>query len=306
MEEDMWMYYFEDPKTKQLSMCNIKDINTIQTYRLNVPYDSLYAFDTVRLNYYIYFTGGGNPGSESEQEQYFPITMRMTILETMETVTDKLASMNIPRANHSMEAVSDKRLYVVGGTNSGGNISSCEEYDIANNKWRNIAPLNEEKKWVALSLHKDQYLYVFGGHINEKIIGSELIERLDVSEPSTKPWEIIKVISGLDLFKGTCLSGAISVSDDCILLFGGVSNGKLTNASVAFDPIKNVMIQRSPLAKNDSFFRTKYGAKDDKFAIVGSRDGTLHVYDIKTDKWNFTSKTIWNPNYGFTVKSDTY
>eukprot|EP00826_Nyctotherus_ovalis_P027459 TRINITY_DN2146_c0_g1_i1.p1 TRINITY_DN2146_c0_g1~~TRINITY_DN2146_c0_g1_i1.p1 ORF type:complete len:306 (-),score=89.47 TRINITY_DN2146_c0_g1_i1:1409-2326(-) len=305
MEEDTWMHYCEDPKAKQLVLCDMKDIKAIQTWRLNSPYDSSYYFDTVQVKNFIYFTGGGTPVSEASPEQFYQITMRMTIMPSMVTVADKLANMNFPRANHTMEAVGGTRLYVVGGSNSSGNLSSCEEYNIAENKWREIAPLNEKKKWISVCAYKAKHLYAFGGYLSDESNASDLIEVLDMENP-LKAWEVVKIESGEELFKNTFLPGAIPVADDCILVFGGIVKTEVKDACFAFDPVKRTLTKRRGILKKDSFYRTKYGKKGDTFGIVGAHDGDLHYYDSTKGKWGLMLKKIWNPDYGFAIKADTY
>jgi len=306
MEEANWMHYCENPKTKQLVLCELKDMKAIQTWKLNSPYDSLYYFDTAQIKNFIYFTGGGTPASETSPEQFYQITMRMTIMPSMVTVADKLANMNVPRANHTMKVVADKYLYVIGGTNTSGNLSGCEEYDIASNKWREIASLNESKKWVSVCSFKVKHLYAFGGYINDEPKASSLIETLDIEKPLEKLWEIVKIESGGELFKDTFLPGVVPIADNCILIFGGITKKEIKDTCVAFDPIKKILVKKKGILKKDSFYRTEYGFKADTFGIVGARDGDLHIYDKTNEKWGLMLKKIWNPDYELAIKADTY
>ena len=308
MEAYEWMHYCEKPYTKQLVLCNVKDPKAIQIRNIMVPYDSLYIFDTTQVQNIIFFTGGGTSASEQFPEQYFQITMKITIMkssDTMDIIKDKLSNMNVPRANHTMIAIANKKLYVVGGYNSAGNISSCEEYDIDENKWRIIPSLNEKKKQVSVCSYKDQYLYAFGGCISDKVTASEIIEYLDTKDSLAKTWESIKIVSGLDLFKNTHSPGVVAVSADCILVFGGVTNDKIRDLCLEFDPIKKTFIKAKSLLEKDWFYTTKYGMKTESFSIVGCRNGGLHTYDKLNKKWEFMPKPIWNPNYA-ALKSDTY
>ena len=301
--EDEWMHYCEEPRSKLFVLCNIKELKEVQTRKYHIPYDSLYLFDTVQLKNVIYFSGGGAPASESSTEQFYQIMMKVTIKPSMEPVADKLANMNTARANHAMVAVSPKLLYVVGGTNSTGNIASCEEYNIATNKWKEIAPLNEKKKWVSLSPYKGRYLYAFGGSIAETK-ATDAVEFLDTTNP--KHWENIKIVSGKELWRSTFFVGAVPVSETCILLFGGIIKDAEKDECMAFNPIKKTMEKRPNLLRADAFYRTKYGMKAEKFAIIGSHDGDLHIFEKTKGKWDFMLKKIWNPAFGLDLKADTF
>lgn len=306
MEENVWMHYCEDPRSKRFVLCNINNLKEVTTWRFNVPYDSLYCFNSVQINNLIFFTGGGNPASESSPEQFYQIIMRITVMPSMEVIADKLANMKVPRANHAMEAIGNKKLYVVGGSNSSGYIDSCEEYDINANSWREIASLNEKKKWLSLCHFKDRFLYAIGGCINDEHKGSCLIECLDTTNPMKKKWDIIKLDSGSGLTKSAFFVGLMNIFDSCILLFGGVLKSEEENCCFAFDPIKKTLEEQKGLLKRDSFYRTRYGVNGKNFAIVGCRDGDLHIYDIETKKWDLMVRKIWNPNYEITIKADTF
>ncbi len=303
--EDEWMHYCEEPRSKQFVLCNIKDLKEIQTRKFHVPYDSSLLFDTVQVGNVIYFSGGGTPASEYSGEQYYQVMMRLTIKPTMETVVDKMANMNTARANHAMTAVGIKALYVVGGENTTGNLASCEEYSIETNKWREIAPLNEKKRWVSVSSFQGK-LYAFGGSTSSEIKGTDIIEYLDTANPLVKHWEIVKLASGKDLWKKCFFVGAVPISESCILLFGGIVNDAEKNDCVAFNPIKKTMEKRGDMLRADAFYRTKYGLKKDKFAIVGSRDGDLHIFELAKGKWDLMLKKIWNPEYGTGLKASTF
>lgn len=268
MEKENWMHYCEEGNNKQLILCDIKDLKSIQAWKLNVPYESGFSFDTSQIKNFIYFTGGGNPPSEGSPMQFYQITMRMTIMPDMGTVSDKLANMNIPRANHTMEPMGDSKLYVIGGSNSSGYLSSCEEYNIATNKWREIASLNEMKQWVSVCSYKQRYFYAFGGCIIDESKGSPLIEFLDMEDAGAKCWNIVKIVAGGDLLKASYMTGVVSVADDCILIFGGGIGKDFKDTCARFDPMKQTIEKGSSLLKKDNFYRTKYGISNNTIAII--------------------------------------
>jgi hypothetical protein len=303
--EDEWTHYCDDPRTKQYVFCTIKDLKEIQSRRFTIPYDSIFLFDTVQLKNIIYFAGGGCPAADSSPEQFYQIVMRVNT--SMEMIVDKMANMITARANHAMAAGTKKLLYVVGGTNNSGLLSSCEEYNIDSNKWKEVAQLNEKKKWISLCSLKEKCLYAFGGAIEGSEKATDAIECLDLTKTASKFWEKIKIVSGNELWNRRFFAGAMSVNGkNSILLFGGVVKEAEKDDCLEFDPTGKTIKKLGNLLRSDAFYRTKPGVKSTKIVIVGSHDGDLHIYDKATQKWDLQMKKIWNPEHGFAYKSDTF
>lgn len=303
MEAIEWMHYCEDPRHKRLVLCDVKDLADIKTWTYAIPYESLYLFDSVRIGRDIYFTGGGTPSSEEADKQFHKTTMRMKITDEMKSIAEKLADMNVSRADHSMETIDGKYLYVVGGVNADGLMSSCEEYEIEADKWREIAPLNEKKKWVSLCSFNSKYLYSFGGCITSAGEATAVMECLDTGSPAA--WTVVKLGTNTHLLPACCLLGAVPVGPACVLLFGGVVKGKETDLCLKFDAASHSLTKEKALLHSDSFCRTRAGLKGESFAIVGSREGGLHVYDGKQQKWSYKRRTMWNAKDELGFKSDT-
>jgi hypothetical protein len=304
--EDEWMHYCDDPRTKQFVFCSIKEIKEIVSRKYTVPYDSQYLYDTVHMKNVIYFAGGGIPALEGSPEQYYKIMMRATINAKFEILIDKMANLNIARAYHSMIAGTKKLLYTVGGVNATGFLSSCEEYDISANKWKEIACLNEKKKMVSLCSFMDKFLYSFGGVVDNSGSASNAIESYDISKSSSKIWDKVKITAGGDLWGFRCFAGAIPMGKDSILVFGGIIKGIKRNDCIEFSPSKKAFTKHSNLLNPDTFCLTKPGMKVNSMLIVGSSGGDLHIYDKTKQKWDLQAKKIWNPEFGFALKSDTF
>lgn len=305
--QDEWTHYCEVLKSKQFVLCTLNSFSDVGTRRFNTPYDSAYLFDTVQIKNVIYFSGGGTPSPEL----FYQSMMKITISPSMEIVADKLACMGTARANHTMVEVGEKAIYVIGGTNTSGNIASCEEYNIATNKWRDIASLSEKKKWVSVCPYKGRYLYAFNGAINtaEKAVDTvscNTIERLDLADTSAKVWSVIKLASGKELWKSCCFAAVVPISETCIMVFGGIVHEATLDDCLGFNPTTNTIERKKNLLRPDAFYRTKYGMKGDKFAIVGSRNGDLHIFEKSKDKWDLMVKSIWNPVQGIVIKYDTF
>ena len=229
--------------------------------------------------------------------------MKVIVTDDMKTIVNKLANMNLPRAEHTIESIADKYLYVLGGANSSGIIASCEEYEIEADKWREMAPLNEKKKWVSVCSFDDKYLYTFGGYLTSKGDTSSLIECLDTS--SHTAWTIVSISREGNQFMECYLLGAVAISKTSILLFGGIVKGKEVDQCMRFEIEEKKLIKDKALLCCDSFSRTQAGFKDNSFVVVGSREGGLHIYDKGTQKWSYKLRKLWNPKGELWFKSDT-
>lgn len=87
--------------------------------------------------------------------------------------------MNYSRSGHGIAYLNNK-IYVVGGLTDENNYSkTCEQYDIENNYWLEIAELNYKVNNCCLSAFKNKYLYKFGGKIADKEINN-WIERYSI------------------------------------------------------------------------------------------------------------------------------
>jgi hypothetical protein len=297
------MHYCQNPKHKQWILCDIKDLTDIKTWTYTPPYDSFYSYDSIQVGKTIYFTGGGTPSSQGEEEKYYQTAMKVIVMDDMKTVVESLASINVPRAEHRTESIANKYLYILGGINSDGIIAACEEYEIEADKWKEIAPLNEKKKWVSVCSFNEKYLYTFGGCLANKGDASSLIECLDTSSPTA--WVVIKVSAEGSQFVECYLLGAVAISETSILLFGGIVKGKEVDQCMRFDVVEKKLVKEKALLCYDSFCRTQIGFKDNSFAVVGSREGGLHIYDKGTQKWSYKLRKIWNAKGELQFKSDT-
>lgn len=61
-------------------------------------------------------------------------------------------------------------IYVVGTFVNNQVYGYCERYDTLKDKWKEISPLNVPRSGVALSAFKNQYIFAFGGRVDQKKI----------------------------------------------------------------------------------------------------------------------------------------
>ena len=304
-KEEEWLHFCDDAKSKFFAICNIENTKEIITRKFLVPYETIYFFDTVQIGNTIYFTGGGLPSTDYSPEQYFQTMIKFTIKPEMDTVVTKLTNMCVARANHAMVALTPNTLYVVGGTNISGNLHSCEQFTIDKNKWRVVASLNENKKWISLCTFAKRYLYAFGGVLNEKDNVSDKIECFDTADHTKGTWKIIDIVTGKPLWKKQFFSGSLELNSNSIIIFGGIVKNEEVSDCLVFDPNTRAISLGPKMLAPDAFYRTKHSTNGHFILIVGGRNGDLHTFNKDAKTWEVTAKIIWNPDYGFVVKADT-
>ena len=274
--------------------------------QLEVPYETKYLLDSAQIKNCIYFTGGGIPATDEHGEQFLNVAMKLTIDSDRDTTKDKLANMNVARANHTMVAVGEKKLYVIGGCNTKAEIPACEVYDISQKNWKNCATLNERKMWVCVCVVDERYLYTFGGSTNLKQKESSIIEFLDTEDSSATLWTKLELNSGKDLWSKCLFIGAHQISSDCVLIFGGLVDKNEVNDSYYFNPKTKDLAKGPSLEKKDAFYRTKPLLCKDELIVVGSNEGDMHMYNITEKKWTLRLNKVWNPDSEVVLKSETY
>ncbi len=300
-------HYCDDEQNKLFVAYSLKDK---ATRKYDVPYSTIFLFDSAQISNQIYFTGGGMPAiTKEEEEQFFTIAARVTIHSNLESGTERLADMLVPRANHTLVALGTSRLFAMGGCNDSGETSSCEVYDVGKNQWLHCASLTEAKKWVSVCTFEDRYVYAFGGATKDKTMDSDVIECLDTGHMPVSPeatWQVVELLAGKALWKHCIFLGAAQVSPGEVLLFGGLMDKCESAESFIFSPKKRSIERIAPLGKADEFYRTKPQILGDELMMVGSPLGDLHVFKISTHKWTAIEKNVWNPEDVFHIKSETY
>lgn len=295
------VHYCDDQKNKCFVVYNLSEKSV---GKFEVPYDTVYLFDSVLVGNRVYFTGGGIPPTDTKGEQFFQTAVCVTILPDLDTTVDKLPNMNVSRANHTLMSLTPHLLYVIGGCNTKAEIPSCEEYSVDKKKWREIAYLNEKKMWVSVCGFQSKYLYAFGGSTNLTPKESNLIEFLDTTDLGAKYWTKIEIAGGKEIWPRCFFAGCKQIGET-ILLFGGLVNKIEVDDTYVFDPKAKTIAKEGKLGKPDAFYRTKPGMLGSEVTIVGSGEGDLHIYSTPGKKWSLLKKSTWNPEVGFSIKSDT-
>ena len=299
----IFSHYCDDEQNKLFVAYSLKDK---ATRKYDVPYETVFLFDSAQVGNQIFFTGGGLPASDTEGEKFFRTTARVIIHSNLEASAEYLDNMVVPRANHTLVTLNDNSIYAVGGCNGSGDTSSCEAYDIGKNVWRKCASLTENKKWVSVCTFSAKYLYAFGGACNDSDKDSDVIEYLDTQDQSAKSWARVKLDKGKEYWRHCIFVGVMQITPNAILLFGGHVEKAESQESFIFYPASRTLEKCSQLVKKDEFYRTKPQILGKELMMVGSCLGDLHIYNIELKKWTAMEKNAWNPEDVFHLKAETY
>ena len=88
----------------------------------------------------------------------------------------KKADMLYKRRAHSLIYLNDF-IYAISGVDKKEMITTCEKYDIFNNKWIEVPGLNYPRQNSALAVHNQRFIYAFSGYDGHKNVDSyELLD----------------------------------------------------------------------------------------------------------------------------------
>jgi len=85
-----------------------------------------------------------------------------------------------PHADHSLCSI-EGYIYVVGTFVNNQVYGFCEVYDIQKDQWKQIDSLRIARSGVALSAFKNNFVFAFGGRVDQKNI-VDTIECYDISK----------------------------------------------------------------------------------------------------------------------------
>lgn len=91
--------------------------------------------------------------------------------------------MHYPHADHSVCAI-EGFIYVVGTFVNNQVYPYCERYDTQKDKWKQIADMRVPRTGVALCSFKNQYLFAFGGRVDQK----RIVDTIEVYDIKRDVW----------------------------------------------------------------------------------------------------------------------
>lgn len=160
----------------------------------------------------ILIVGGKFKTGEISNDLFYCSPMSSTDYEGNDLPLIQKSNMNVSRLGHSLCFV-DGTLFCFGGRNSEGNrINSCEKYEILEDKWEMIAPMNYDRSEFGVSNFNNSFIFAFFG------CEHDFFEKYDIQQ---NKWEVIKPINYDQSLRANNM-GCIQVNPNQILLLGGV------------------------------------------------------------------------------------
>jgi hypothetical protein len=189
---------------------------------------------------------------------------------------EKRADTLYPRADHSVCAI-ESFIFVVGTFINNQVYPFCERFDSQKNKWKAIAPLNVPRSGVALCSFKNQYLFSFGGRVDQK----RIVDVIEVYDIKRNAWQVIPA-EGCDKSKWIpgYMSNAYQITDKEIMIFGGKSGltFQIFDGVFVIDLERMQIKERGSLVNPCSFMNTPLVFNHTLYAY--GNDVYIHKYHI--------------------------
>ncbi len=231
----------------------------------------------------IYAVGGGNPQDASlglaSGEVYDPKTDRWTPLPPMSTA----------RWAPSAATGPDGRIYVLGGANRQGTLSSVEAFDPATGTWSPVTPMYIARYASGAATGPDGRIYAFGGESDTPTSFGAAINVLNQSEaysPSTSRWQPIH-----NLPDARIEIAAAAGSDGRLYVLGGQSQSFTTLATVtAYSPATDSWSAVPDLPTARSWLGSTTGPDGLLYALGGASAtgqmlSTLETFSPASGQW---------------------
>lgn len=224
MGQDISVYdsetlYGIEHKTQNILLYN-KSTQKVSKIKINLEGLSFKKFESFlsTLNYdgKFYLSGG-----LSSSRSLFKLRPSYKILSPLEDMPSK-------HSYHGMIGIGNC-IYCISGIKNKG----VEKYNLNQNKWTSLPPLEISRSWPGCLCSEQKYLYVFGG-LCDISHNTEInkINRLDITNPSDI-WESIEINVG----SGTIIPfycGIVPLENKTFLLLGGKINTRESCISSCF------------------------------------------------------------------------
>ncbi|MCH8294314.1 hypothetical protein IH992_24800, partial [Candidatus Poribacteria bacterium] len=176
-------------------------------------------------------------------------------------------------------AAVDGKIYVIGGWNQTGKLSTVEEYDPTTDTWTRKADMPTARKGMATSVVNGK-IYAFGGSTVVQAPPG-LLTTVEEYDPATNTWTKKE-----DMPSKRFGAAAVAV-DGKIYVIGGWAAGFHTSVVEMYDPATDTWQKRANVPRG--LGNTGFASVDGKIYLFGgSADvvlSTTYEYDPVTDKW---------------------
>lgn len=227
----------------------------VVNFHIEIPWENR----IIQLTGRVFITGGyKNGNSLNDVSEFF---------EGTKTLISR-APMNNPRHTHSLVRVRKNSFAAIGGYTY-GQMRECEQYDITENAWRQLPPLNEAKQLTGCLMIQGKVLYCFGG---KKADGAcKTLEELVLGQPQ---WRVIELVEN-QAIDGWC-PALYQVSRTEIIIFRGRN---MTDVYL-FDTISRRIRKYEKLVPIPEVYTNQLYKIGDTIYTVGYY-ANLHVFDTK-------------------------
>ena len=218
----------------------------INSFLLNCAY--------CNMNKILYVTGGVKENKKSN-------ILLSVDLKKIDQI-NLLNPMNLGRSCHTMISYDNKYLFAVGGENT----SSVERYNIKDNIWENISPMNCKRMYPILVIHNDYLYALFGKSNNNEYCNT--IERIYLNDIGKSKWEMVILNNPYHI--DTRIYGCgIYITDNTLFLIGGKCNEKTIDQILSYNFDDNLLSKvEIPLNKLNSFKENQLYSFNGKFMQI--------------------------------------
>lgn len=259
-------------------------VNSIERYDVdanrwqlmpNMP-TARYAFGAAVIGDKIYVVGGRAASSGPQG-----LEVRLTTMDCFDIVTQTWEAMpRMPRRDAFDIAVLDRKLILVGGTNSNGALAEMHCFDPHTRTWEAMPPMPTRRVNTSCSATTvDGKLYVVGGRDATSRALLTTVERYD---PATRMWESMPSMATA---RASC---AIAVLDGHLYAVGGMGPAGWLDSMERFDPATNAWAPMPLMALKHA--APKAAALDGKIYVQGGavagqtvRHDLLEVFNPASD-----------------------
>jgi len=255
-------------------ICNL-ETNKAMATKITSGFILPFRFVSIEADNDLYLIGGDN------DHNYYLKSLHL--YDELRGVLIPLSNMSVARSRHTATSIPGA-IFVMGGENAEGVISSCERYDIKEDTWKSMPSLNKKRCGLS-SCMMNNWIYVGFGWDQSNL---NSIERLDTEK--NEEWEMVK-LGKKQMVEGLQVAGMVGMKENEILVFGGYKqHEKLTTETLILNIKDNTVKKGNNLVKEEAFISSEIRKVEDLIYACGYLKGGIHAYDITKDQWNFTAQ----------------
>jgi hypothetical protein len=203
----------------------------------------------------------------------------------------EISKMNYARVGHGLVGFLPNVVLAISGTE---NLTRCEIFKMDENKWEEIASLNQARIDCSVLVHNN-YIYAFFGinynRITKKCDFLDTIERINFSSLQTSDWEFItpemKIEERKYLPRSLCSILPTQSSSTIYIVGGQTDRDKFSNEIFQYDiQINYVYKKKETLPKVGGFIESNFIFLY-KTAVLFDLHGDIFTYYQNTDTFNY-------------------